>query len=188
MSAFYDSPTRPDGAHSIRVRGDAIFAEGRIVACDADGYAIAAADEEGLITLGRINTPLDATGEVDGARAVVFDIGVFAYNNSGGNPVTAAHYGKPVFIEDDITVTIDPGTNNVFAGICRGFTGSKVWVDMRTLPLLANFFGNNPDSNFRLSVDSSGVPTMQLWNQTQAIWQTVQLQGASGAEHLIIGA
>jgi len=188
MPATFDSPTRPDGAHSIRVRGDSIFAEGRIIACDAEGYAIAAADTEGLTVLGRINTALDATDEADGALSVVFDIGVFAFNNSGTNPVTVAHYGKPVFIEDDITITVDPGTNNIFAGICRGFTGSKVWVDMRTLPLLANFFGNNADSNFRLSVDSSGVPTFQLWNQTRAIWQTVQLKGGSGTEHLIIEA
>ena len=58
---------------------------------------------------------------------------------------------------------------------------------MRTLPLLAAFFGNNSDSNFRLTIEGSGsAPVFQLWNQTREIWQTIQLDGADGLERLVI--
>lgn len=183
----YDSPTRDDGSHSVPVRGDAIFSSGRILAVDDEGYAVEAADAAGLIVLGRISKDIDATDLSDGDVVVPFDVGVFAFANSGAGPVLAEHYGRPVFIEDDVTVTADPGDNNVFAGFCRGFLDSRVWVDMRVLPMLAAFFGNNPDANFRYSVNADRQPVLQLWNQTQSAWQTVQLAGASGTERVIIG-
>lgn len=183
---MFDSPTRPDEAHSVPVRADDVFVNGKILAVDAEGYGAEADDAAGLIVLGRIRESVDATDLNNGALSVAFDIGVFGYKNSGTSPVLPSHYGRPVFIEDDVTVTASPGTHNVFAGFCRGFTRSLVWVDMRSLPMLAAFYGNNPDSNFRFSVNAQRVPILQLWNQTQETWQTIQIEGAAGLERLLI--
>lgn len=183
--AAYDSPVRPDLVHSVPVREDDVFYEGRILAVDADGYGASAADAAGLRVLGRIHAGVDATGVADDVVRVSYDLGVFAYENSASNPVTAAHYLRPVFIEDDITIAGSPGSHNVVAGICRGFFGSKVWVDMKVLPGIAAWFGN-PDANFRISSNAAGVPIFQLYNGTRGLWQEVQLSGADGVETLVI--
>jgi hypothetical protein len=184
----YDSPTRNDDTHSVPMRADATFSAGRIVCVDGEGYAAEAADAAGLIVLGRCREAVDAAGLNDGEGRCVFDVGVFAYTNSAAHPVLPHHYGRPVFIEDDVTIRATPGANNVFAGFARGFTGSQVWVDMRPLPMIAAWFGNHAQANFRISTNASGVPVFQLWNQDRVRWQTVQLRGVSGAERLIVQA
>lgn len=182
----YDSPTRPDDAHSVPVRADALLYQGKILALDAQGYGVEAEDAAALTILGRISADVDATDRADGEVKVVFDLGVFGYENSSDSPVLDSHYGRPVFIEDDTTVRADPGDHNVFAGFCRGFTGRQVWVDMRVLPLIATFWGDNANSNYRYSVNADRGLVLQLWNQTQNTWQTVQLEGADGLERLLI--
>jgi hypothetical protein len=128
----YSSPTRPDNSYSVPMRADMEFFPGRLVAVDADGLAAEAADAEGLTVLGRIRAGAESHGLADRETVVSFDIGVFAYDNSSNAPVTDLHYGKPIYVEDDITVTSDPGDHSIYAGICRGFEGSgKVWVDVR---------------------------------------------------------
>jgi hypothetical protein len=182
----FDSPERPDLSHSVPMRGEADFGLGRILAVDAFGYGAPAADEAGLIVLGRIRSSVEAFGLLDGERFVSFDVGVFAFRNSGAHPATAESYGRPLFIEDDVTVSADPGENAVMAGFCRGFEGSLVWVDMKTLPMVSGFFGSHPAANFRITAGAGGAPVFQLFNATREIWQTVQLSGADGAEALVI--
>lgn len=181
-----DVPERPDNAHSVPVRADDVFSVGRMVCVDVDGYGAAAEDAAGLRMLGRVRNNVDATGLEDGETRVVFDVGVFAFDNDGADPVTQAHYLRPVFVADDVTVSASPGSHNVVAGICRGFEGSKVWVDSKVLPSIAGWFGNHPDANFRISANAAGVPIFQLYNATRALWQEVQLKGADGAETLVI--
>ena len=178
--------------YSLPAKGGAVYSAGRMVAVDMlDGRAAPAADAPRLIVQGRIEKTVDNSTGANGDMMVPFLTGVFLYKNSGSAPVVQARYGQPIFIEDDITVSLDPGDNNIFAGFFRGFEadGQRVWVDTRPLPQIASFFGNNPNSNWRLSVDTgTGATVFQMWNADQATFQTVQLGGASGAENLIIAA
>ena len=133
----YSAPERPDNSYSVPMRADTDFSPGRMLAVDLEGYAAQAADEEGLVVLGRLRQSSDSTGYANGEVKAVYDHGVFAWDNSTAYPVTMAQFGRPVFVEDDITVTSEPGTHSIFAGICRGFEPSgKVWVDSKLAAVL----------------------------------------------------
>ena len=189
----YRGSTRPDQIYSLPAKTASVYWRGRLLAVDSqDGRAAAAADLPGLTVLGVIRDTVDNSAGLNDAKLVTYDTPSVVLQNSGTDPVTQPRYGKPVFVEDDITVRASPGANNVFAGFFRGFANGdtgKCWVEMRPLPLFAAFYGNNPDSNFRWTLDpDTFAPVFQLWNQTQQAWQTVQLDGDAGAERLIIAA
>lgn len=175
---------------SLPAKAGDIYYAGRLLAVDlTDGRATQAEDAAGLIVCGRIESTVDNSAGGHGDLTVNYRLGTFLFKNSGGDPVTQARYGRPVFLADDITVRSSPGDHHVFAGVFRGFGpgGDGVWVDTRLLPIWASFYESNPDSNFRFSADpDTGAPILQLWNQDQETWQTVQLAGAAGLERLII--
>jgi hypothetical protein len=181
--------TRFEEVFSLPAKAATEYFKGRLLAVNSDGRATAAAALAGLIVVGLIHSTVDNSAGAHGDVVVPYRLGTFLMDNDGVSPLTQAHVGRPCFIKDDITVTSDPGENNVFAGIFRGFhnNGSGVWVDTRLLPVWSSFYENNADSNFRFSADpDSGAPIFQLWNQDQDTWQTVQLAGAAGLERLVI--
>lgn len=188
----YKGSSRFDQVYSLPAKAASIYYLGRMVAVDlTDGRARSAADAANCVVLGRVETTVDNSGGLNGDLRVPYRLGTYLWKNDPAHPVLSTHYGKPCYIKDDITVSASPGTNNVFAGTFRGFDdlGEGVWVDSRSLPILAAFFGNNPGSNWRWSSDAtSGDPIFQLWNQDQNTFQTVQLAGAADAERLIIAA
>lgn len=128
-------PTRAAG-----VSGDAIIYHGAMVGPAADGYMAPAsttirptgvADLEmwndqapnGQAIGATIPTPgykIDATGVADGVRKLVVRHGVFLMDNKGGDLVTAALIGAPVYVEDDHTVRAT-AAGTVVAGILQGF-------------------------------------------------------------------
>lgn len=188
----FDAKDRIDQVFSLPAKGAVNYYKGRLLAVDiTDGRAQIAADAANLIVVGKIDaTRLNEDG-AHGDLIVPYNTGTFLYRNSATHPVTQAHYARPVFVEDDITVGTDPGTHNVFAGFFRGFSNISpgVWIDTRPLPLIAAFFGNNPANNWRLSADpDTGASVLQLWNQDQDKYQTIQLAGAAGFERLVIEA
>jgi len=65
-----------------------------------------------------------ADGEVSNAR-----IGVFLMNNSSTHPLTNAYIGKVCYVEDDNTVSHDPGSYAVRAGVVHNVDDDGVWVD-----------------------------------------------------------
>jgi hypothetical protein len=188
----FDSKSRFDREYSLPAKAGRTYWQGRLLAVDlTDGRATAAADAASTVVLGRIERTVDNSAGPNDAKVVPYRVGTFGYRNSTLHPILGTGYGQPCFIEDDITVSANPGNNNVFAGFFRGFPnlGTYVWVDTQPLALLAAFFGNNPNANWRFSSDpDTGAPLFQLWNQDQAKFQTIQLAGAAGAERLIIAA
>lgn len=182
------APTRLDEYYTLPAAAGAVYYRGRMLAVDAYGRAAAAQDQAGLIVVGRVENTVDNSLGLHGDRLVKFRLGTFAYNNSKVNPITQALFGKPVFIEDDVTVRSTPGEHNIFAGFFRGFNEQGgVWVDTRSLPMMAAWWGANPANNWRLSIDPVTRGTVfQLWNQDAQNYQTVQLAGGPAAEHLII--
>lgn len=186
----YLAPTRFDEYYVLPAAAGKAYYRGRMLAVDAQGRAAAAADQAGLIVVGRIENSVDNVFGLHGDHLVKFRLGTFAYANSKTDPITQALFGKPVFIEDDITIRATPGEHNIFAGFFRGFTEQGgVWVDTRSLPMLAAWWGANPANNWRLSVDAiTGGTVFQLWNQDSQAYQTVQLAGLPGTENIIISS
>lgn len=110
---------------------------GIMVALNALGFLVAAADAAALRVTGRSEQQVDNTGGANGALLCQVRDGVFLFDNSTGSPVLAADSGKAVFVEDDHTVA-RATTNGVKAGRFIGFGGdptgsdpTQCWVDMR---------------------------------------------------------
>ena len=183
--------TRIERTFALPALAAAVFWMGRLVATNADGRGAPAADAPGLIVSGLIKKTVDNSAGAHGDKQVAYETGLFLLDNDPINPLTPSHLNRPCFIKDDITVSASPGAHNVFAGFFRGFNnnGSGVWLDTQLNGVLGQFFVSSPDSNFRFSAETAtGVPIFQLWNQTQNTWQTVQIDGAPGAERLLIAA
>ncbi len=144
MSALANSRNTPERAGQIieglPLAAAAIVYIGALAAVDAAGNLNPAADTAGLKVLGRCEgktgpgiTGLDAdnTGGIAGAIIANVKRGVFKFDNSTGNAITAAQIGKSCYVEDDHTVNKDGGTNKVKAGRVIGLDDSaaSVWVD-----------------------------------------------------------
>jgi hypothetical protein len=117
-----------------------VFAGGMAAVNVITGESEAAADAANLVVRGRFESYVDNTN--DGLRAPIH-AGVFRWNNSADHAVTAAYMDKKLYVEDDNTVSIDPGTHAVIAGIMVDLDSEGVWVDCRPAAMSAAI-GANP--------------------------------------------
>jgi hypothetical protein len=117
--------------HPFKVEEDAVIYAGAMVAVNAAGYLVPAADTAGLAVVGVAHNDVDATGLDDGAVSCLVDIGVFGFANAGSNGAAQADIGRLVFVKDDQTVQNATGaTNDVVAGILVEIDSAGVyWVD-----------------------------------------------------------
>lgn len=107
-----------------RIAGAEIFA-GSLVAQNASGEAVPAADAAGLVILGRAENSA-APGE-----AVAVKRASFIYDNGeGAEALTVADIGKECFVLDDATVGKTGGTNKVKAGVVLDVTPDGVAIVM----------------------------------------------------------
>jgi hypothetical protein len=135
--ASFSAPERPDHTYSLPMLADAEFHPGRLVAVDGLGFAAEAADEAGLVVVGRIAQGAESFNLANGEGRVIYNPGVFSFLNDPTNPLTQEHHGRPCYVVDDITVGSDPGDNGIYAGLMRGLTPEgQVWVDTRAAALL----------------------------------------------------
>lgn len=102
----------------LKVKANAKIFAGALVAVDATGFALPAADAAGMVVQGRATTSVDNTGGANGAKTVVVDVGVFSYNVSAALLASgAASQGANVEVVDDNTLgTTADGVNNIVAG------------------------------------------------------------------------
>lgn len=99
---------------------------GAMVATDATGYAVNAADTAGLIVQGRAEA---AASYDDGDREIVVARGVFQWANNGN--VVQASVGTLLEVIDNQTVGLAAdGVNNIGAGYCEEVTSEGVFVAM----------------------------------------------------------
>jgi len=101
---------------------------GALVAVDATGYALPAADAANLRVLGRAEHSA-AAGE-----KVVIKRGIFLFDNNSGDAVDAADIGGYCYVADDQTVQATANINAVVAGLVRGVTADGVYVDTTQNP------------------------------------------------------
>ena len=102
--------------------------QGGMVAVNASGAAVAAADTSGLKVVGRAENKA-ASGE-----KVKIRMGVFGWDNDITNAVAATDFGKLCYVVDDHTVSIDDQTNAVVAGVVKGIDEEGL-VIVAPLPL-----------------------------------------------------
>lgn len=103
---------------------------GTLVARDAAGKAVPASDTAGLRVMGRAEQGGTAGETIQVKR------GIFRYNNSATNALTAASVGKLCVVEDDNTVA-STSTNKIVAGRVVEVDTAGVWVDTTDIPLAA---------------------------------------------------
>ncbi len=104
---------------------------GAMVARNSAGYLVPAADAAGLAVLGMAEEAADNSGGADGDLSVpVRRKRAFRFANSAANPVTLAHLGTAVYVEDDETVASAGGTNSIVAGTCLDVDSGGVWVEI----------------------------------------------------------
>lgn len=104
---------------------------GAIVALNASGKAVPAADTEGLTVAGRAETSA-VSGEM-----VTVKTGCFRYDNAAApGKITAADIGKAAYVADDHTVATS-GTNSVAAGLIFDLDDKGVWVEVSPAALKA---------------------------------------------------
>lgn len=106
----------------------AVIESGNIVALDASGKAVPAADTAGLTVVGVARRVID--GEVE-----VLD-GIFALANDTSKPLTRAKRGSAAYVKDAGTVAVS-GTNSIAAGIVVDVYDDEVYVDMTPAALAA---------------------------------------------------
>lgn len=103
---------------------------GNLAATDADGYLTSAADTAGLTVVGLALETKDNSAGADGALLCnVRRNKAFLFDNSATAPVTQAHVGQPVFVEDSVTVAAS-GDNGVVAGRCLAVFDEGVLVEV----------------------------------------------------------
>lgn len=104
---------------------------GHLVALDADGYLVPAADTAGLTVFGMSEETKDNTDGADGALScLVRRKRAFLMDNSATNAVTQALVGKSVYVEDSVTVCTSAATNDIVAGKCLSVSAEGVLVEV----------------------------------------------------------
>lgn len=115
----------------LPVAASTIIEAGKMAAANATGYTVEAADAASYKVMGRAEETVDNSTGSDGDLSVlVRRKKAFKYNNSGSNPVTEAHIGTDIYVEDDETVSSSGGTNSIVAGKCLGVESDGVWVEI----------------------------------------------------------
>lgn len=186
----YDPKQRFAVTFSLPAKAGCDYPAGHLLCTDTTcGLAALASDAANRIVLGAVTHTVHNRHGLNGDQVVAYTTGAFLYQNSATHPLTQAWHGLPVYIEDSLTVSTSPGNHGVYAGIFRGFQqhSSYVWIDTNLIPFLAQFLAGNSNSNYRYLPDGNGNPQLVLWNQSQNIYQGLEIAGASGQEHLIIG-
>lgn len=121
---------RSAGYITLPVKGATTIFGGSLVCTDASGYAVPGQVATTLTSQGIAEDTVVNTG-ADGAKSVVVRGSAGGLDhpleNDGANPVTIAHVGKTVYVQDDQTVC-SLATGRSAAGLCTGVTSKGVYV------------------------------------------------------------
>lgn len=101
---------------------------GTLAALNSSHQLVAATDAASRRVVGIFAEEVDNSAGSAGDVNAAVDIGCFKFDNSGSNALTDAHIGRVCYVEDNQTVSSDPGTNAVVAGIVAKVDTDGVWV------------------------------------------------------------
>jgi hypothetical protein len=126
-----DTPERPGSVTRYPMAAATIIYAGTMVALNAAGNSVPAADAANLRVVGRAEETVDNASGAAGDQSISVKEGVFKFANSATNAVDPDDRGKTCFVEDDNTVSEVGGTNSVKAGRVVDVDSDGVWVDTR---------------------------------------------------------
>jgi hypothetical protein len=128
-TAAIDTPERAGESISLPLAAATNIFAGTLVALDASGNAVPAADTAGLRVIGRAEEDVANPG-LAGVKAITVKRGVFLYANSATAAVDADDKGKIAFVEDD-GIVAETSTHKVKAGRVVDVDSTGVWIDTR---------------------------------------------------------
>lgn len=133
LTAARDTPERTGVDVVIGMASNKVIYAGAMVAIDATGYALPAADATGLKVVGRAAHTVDNSGTAgNGAKSIIVRRGVFRWAN--GDTFTRADVGTLAYVGDDATVKKAASlTHDICAGVIVDVDADGVWVDTYTL-------------------------------------------------------
>lgn len=129
--------SRNDNAYQFSAAAVKLLA-GVMWARNGSGYVTNAADASGYIVVGVGKEEVDNSAGSAGDLECVAQRGVFKFANDTGTAVTDADIGKTCYVLDNQTVSGDPGSYSVIAGIVRKVDSDGVWVDVGNHPVPAD--------------------------------------------------
>ena len=143
-----DTPTRAGHFIALPIAAATEIYAGTLVARNADGRVVPAADTAGLRVVGRAAADYDNSAGAAGDITVQIEPGIFKYANSATQAIDADDVGKIALVEDDNTVA-ESTTNRVAAGRVVEVASDGVWIDtryayfgLRTAPALTSTNGS----------------------------------------------
>lgn len=130
LAADRPTPRRAGRDFEFPHKTGIVFFHGALAVLDSSGDCEPGRTATGLVAVGVCRTATADPGRPDGR--VRIERGVFPFANSASaDAITAADWGKTVYIVDDQTVAKTNGTNTrSAAGICRGVDADGVWVEI----------------------------------------------------------
>lgn len=131
-----NTPTRAGDFTAIPVAAATSIYQGTLVARDAAGNLVSAADAVGLKVIGRAEETVDNSAGVAGDLTCRVQRGTFRFQNDVTNAVDKSHIGTVCYVLDNQTVDTDGGTNNIKAGLVVDVDDDGVWVDTSLAPAL----------------------------------------------------
>ncbi|MEI6036157.1 MAG: hypothetical protein WCS65_17975 [Verrucomicrobiae bacterium] len=175
-----NTPSRPGSTITVPVAAATNIFAGTLVALDAAGRAVPAADTAGLRVIGRAEASAD--NSLGAADAITVDLapGVFRFANSAGDAVDANDIGKDAFVEDDMTVCETGATHKVKAGRVVGVDSLGVWVDTThaaRVPSAITLGSTNGTAGAAADLAALKAEAELIGDDVRAIFAALQAQG-----------
>jgi hypothetical protein len=126
-TAPIDTPTRPGNTFAYPVAAATIIYAGTLVAVNAAGNAVPAANTAGLKVVGIAQDTYDNAAGLAGAMLAVVERGTFLLPNSATSALTVADIGTQALVEADDAVA-KVASQNIKAGRILSVHTSGVWV------------------------------------------------------------
>ena len=115
---------------SVPMAASTTIYAGNMVCVNTSGYAVSTSLNTANYLMMGVATQTVVNSGSAGAKSIRLERGLFKFDNSGTAAVDADDVGKPIFIEDNHTLT-DNASNGVVAGLCIKLDLDGVWVDSR---------------------------------------------------------
>jgi hypothetical protein len=133
LTAGRDTPSRGSADLRVGVATNTRVFAGSMVALDAGGHVIPAANTAAQVVLGRavktVDNRVNATDAGDdGALSVDIERGIFQWANN--DTITDADIGSTAYVRDDQTVSVTNIGNGTIAGVIVDLDAGGVWVDV----------------------------------------------------------
>lgn len=127
-TSSFNVQRRAGAVWSFPVAAATLLYQSVFAALDGSNNLVAGTDAAARRVVGLVAAEVDnSTGSAGDVSGTV-EAGLFLVANSGTNPLTDAHIGRAAYIEDDATVSSDPGTNAVVGGIVAKVETAGVWI------------------------------------------------------------